>query len=279
MAGTVRSRRLGAELRRLRERADLAADAVAKEMGFSRPKLSRIELGEVRVSQNDIKALLHLYGVNDAEEREAFIEAAREARRPGWWQAYQDTLPREYADFIALEADASEIKNFEPILIPGLLQTETYTRAAILANPAILPPADVDALVKVRRERQAILEREQPPRLWAIIGESAIRQTVGGAAVMRDQLRRLEELTEKQHVVIQVLPHTAGAHAGLNGAFVVFSFVREHDIVCVENMTGTLYMDQAGERQGYNQAFDHLRAAALNPADSLAFIRRAAQEL
>jgi transcriptional regulator with XRE-family HTH domain len=278
MLDTVRSRRLGAELRELREKTRLSSEAVAKEMGFSRPKLSRIESGEVRVSQNDLKALLHLYGVDDRARVETFVEAAREARKPGWWQAYQNALPREYADFVALEADADTIRNWEPILIPGLLQTEPYTRAAILANPAILPPADIEALVKVRRERQAIVVRERPPRLWAIIGESALRQTVGGAVVMREQLLWLEELTENQHVMIQVLPHSAGAHAGLNGAFVVLGFPRSPAIVCVENMTGTLYMDLPGERQAYGEAFDHLRAAALNPADSLALIQRVAVE-
>lgn len=279
MAGTIRSRRLGADLRRLREKARLSAEAAAKEMGFSRPKLSRIESGEVRVSQNDLKALLHLYGVDDEQRRENLIETAREARKPGWWQAYQDALPREYKDFIALEAVASEIKNFEPILIPGLLQTEAYTRAVILANPAILPPADIDSLIKARSERQLVLEGDQPPRFWAIIGESAIRQSVGGPAVMSEQLRKLEKLTSNQRVIMQVLPHTVGAHAGLNGAFVMFGFPRDPDIVCVENMTGTLYMDQPGECQGYREAFDHLRAAALNPADSLAFIQEAAREI
>jgi transcriptional regulator with XRE-family HTH domain len=279
MASTFRSRRLGADLRELRERAQLGSEVVAREMGFSRPKLTRIEQGEVRVALNDLKALLHLYGVDDEERRNAFIAASREAHKRGWWQAYQDTLPRTYTDFVALEADATEIKNFQPILIPGLLQTEAYARAVIQANPAILPPADVDDLVKVLRERQAILERDRPPRLWAIIGESAIWQLIGGTSVMREQLAQLEVFTERPHVVLQVLSHSAGAHAGLAGAFVLFALPRDPDVVSVENMSGTLYMDRPGERQGYSDAFDHLRATALNPADSLALIRRVAQEM
>ncbi|MDT0347285.1 helix-turn-helix domain-containing protein [Streptomyces litchfieldiae] len=282
MASTFRSRRLGADLRRLREEAALSSEFVANEMGFSRPKLNRIECGEVRVAQNDLKALLKLYGVDDEASVGAFIVSAREAKRPGWWQAFQDTIPRTYADYIALEAAATEIKNWEPTIVPGLLQTEAYARAVIHANPAILSPADVDDLVKVLHERQVVLDREppeQPPRLWAVIGESAIRQTVGGVKVMREQLTHLGELTERQHIVLQVLPHTAGAHAGLTGAFVVFGLPRDPDVVSVENMTGTLYMDQPGERRGYNDAFDHLRATALNPADSLALIQRAAKEM
>ncbi|MDT0270680.1 helix-turn-helix transcriptional regulator [Streptomyces sp. DSM 44915] len=282
MASTFRSRRLGADLRNLRDSAKFSSEWVAQEMGFSRPKLNRIEGGEVRVSQNDLKALLHLYKVEDERVINAYLVEAREAFKPGWWRAYQDAIPRSYADFITLEAQATEIKNWEPILIPGLLQTETYTRAVIQANPAILPPTDMDELVKVLRERQAILRRElpdQPPRLWAIVGESAVRQAVGGVEVMRAQLTHLGELTEHPHIVLQVLPHGAGAHAGLTGAFVVFGLPRNPDVVSVENMTGTLYMDQPGERQSYSDAFDHLRAAALNPADSLALIQRAAKEM
>jgi transcriptional regulator with XRE-family HTH domain len=281
MPSTVRSRRLGADLRKLREGASLSAEAVAKDMGFSRPKLNRIETGEVRVSQNDLKALLRAYGVQDAAQQEPYLAAAREARSAGWWQAYQDALPREYADYIALEATAAVIKSSQPILVPGLLQTEAYTRAVIHANPSITPPADIESLIKIRRERQTILERDDPPRSWFIIGESAIRQTVGGADVMRQQLHRLEQLTDSQHVMIQVLPHSAGAHAGLNGPFVIFGFAgeRDPDIVCLENLTGTLYLEQPGELAGYGAAFDHLRASALNPADSLALIQQVAKEL
>ncbi|MDT0318422.1 helix-turn-helix transcriptional regulator [Streptomyces sp. DSM 44918] len=279
MASTFRSRRLGADLRELREKSGIGSEAVAEEMGFSRPKLSRIEGGEVRVSKNDLKALLHLYGVDDKARQEAFFQAAREAHKHGWWRAYQDTLPRTYSEYISLEADAVEIKNFEPILIPGLLQTEAYTRAVIHTNPAVLPPADIDERVKVIRERQTVLERKSPARLWAVIGESAIRQTVGGVNVMREQLTHLSGMTAYQHIVIQVLPHTAGAHAGLTGAFVVFGLPQDPSVVCVENMTGTLYMDSPGERQSYGDAFDHLRAAALNPADSFALIQRVAEEM
>jgi transcriptional regulator with XRE-family HTH domain len=279
MASTFRSRRLGAELRDIRDRSGISSDAVAREMGFSRPKLTRIEQGEVKVSKNDLKALLHLYGVDDSERVNHYVEAARDAHKSGWWKAYQDALPRSYTDFISLETDATEIKNFEPVLIPGLLQTEAYMRAVIQANPAILPPADIDERVKVLRERQAVLEREQPPRVWAIIGESAIRQAIGGARVMRDQFARLELLADYPNVVVQVLPHSAGAHAGLNGAFVIFGLPRDPDVVSVENMTGTLYMERPGERRSYGEAFDHLRAAALSPADSLALIRRVAGDM
>ncbi|MEW1546926.1 helix-turn-helix domain-containing protein [Streptomyces tsukubensis] len=281
MASTVRSRRLGADLRKLREAKNLKAEAVAHDMGFSRPKLSRIESGENKVSLNDLRALLQLYGVNEPGQVDHFVAAAREARKPGWWQRHSDSLPREYLDFIELEASAREIRTFQPILIPGLLQTPAYARAVIEANPAILPPADIESLVKIKQGRQKNLSGDEPPRLWAIIGESAIRQTVGGTAVMLEQLRHLEQAVVVPHVTIQVLPHSAGAHAGLTGGFVVFSFPseRETDIVCVETQTGTLYMDEPGERTAYGEIFDHLRAAAKNPADSLDLIQEVMKEI
>ncbi|MFI1888284.1 Scr1 family TA system antitoxin-like transcriptional regulator [Streptomyces jumonjinensis] len=282
MASTIRSRRLGSELRKLRESLKLKDDAVARAMGFSRSKLNRIELGENKVAPNDLKALLDHYDVTEPAQREHFMAAAKEARKPaGWWQRYQDSLPREYADFIELEATSSAIQTFQPNLIPGLLQTPAYMRAVIGANPAILPPADIEGLVKIKQDRQGRLTADEPPRLWAIIGESAVRQTVGGCVVMLEQLQHLEQMTTAPHVTIQVLPHSAGAHAGLTGGFVTFSFPseREPDIVCVETQTGTLYMDEPGERSAYGEIFDHLRAAAKNPADSMDLIHQVMKEI
>ncbi|MFF3555393.1 helix-turn-helix domain-containing protein [Streptomyces tsukubensis] len=281
MPYTIRGFRLGTDLRKLREEKGLTADGVAREMGFSRPKLSRIETGENKVSPNDLKALLHMYGVDDPDEVKAYLIRAKEAHKPGWWQRHSDSLPREYVDFIGLEATASAIQTFQPNLIPGLLQTPAYARSVIEANPAILPPADIDGLVKIKQSRQEKLAGDEPPRLWAIVGESSIRQRVGGFAVMLEQLQHLEQMATVPHVTIQVLPYRAGAHAGLTGGFVIFSFPseREPDIVCVETQTGTLYMDEPGERSAYGEIFDHLRASAENPADSLNLIHEVMDQM
>ncbi|MEU2869802.1 helix-turn-helix transcriptional regulator [Streptomyces olivoreticuli] len=280
MGQTIRSRRLGADLRQLRRKATLTADQVAEELGFSQSKISRIESGEVRVSRTDLKAMLALYGVTDEAQVAAFVEAAKEARTQGWWIAYEDALPREYRDFIGLEGQANSIRTFEGMIIPGLVQTPDYVRHIITAGPAVLPPGHVDSLIKVRMERQTILEREHPPKLWIIVTEGAIRQEVGGCKVMIAQLQHLGQLTERSNITLQVLPFSAGAHAGVQSSFVLFSFPEnDPSIACVANLTGTLFMDQPGQLEAFSGAFDNLRASALSPADSLTLIESVIKEL
>ncbi|MFI1592002.1 helix-turn-helix domain-containing protein [Streptomyces halstedii] len=269
MGQTIRSRRLGSDLRQLRRKADLTAEAVGTELGFSQSKMSRIESGDVRVSRTDLKALLALYEVTDEKQIAAFLDAAKDAKSRGWWIAYEDALPREYRDFIALEGTAAGIRTFQGLIMPGLMQTPDYTRHIITAGPAVLPPGHVDSLIKVRMERQSILDGEQPPKMWAIVTEGALRQAVGGYTVMLDQLHHLTRLTERSNITLQVLPFEAGAHAGVQSSFVLFDFPVDPSIACVENLTGTLFMDQPGQLDAHSDAFDNLRASALSPAESL----------
>lgn len=269
MGQTIRSRRLGSDLRQLRRRADLTAEAVGDELGFSQSKMSRIESGEVRVSRTDLKALLALYKVTDEKQVTAYLNAAKNAKSRGWWIAYEDALPREYRDFIALEGTATSIRTFQGLIVPGLMQTPDYTRHVITAGPAIFPPGHADSLIQVRMERQSILEAEQPPKIWAIVTEGALRQVIGGHAVMIDQLHHLTRLTERSNITLQVLPFDAGAHAGVQSSFVLFDFAIDPSVACVENLTGTLFMEQPGQLDAYSDAFDNLRASALSPADSL----------
>jgi transcriptional regulator with XRE-family HTH domain len=281
MGQTIRSRRLGSDLRQLRRKVNLTADAVAAELGFSQSKVSRIESGDVRVSRTDLKALLGLYGVTDPEQVESFVETAKNARTQGWWIAYEDALPREYADFIALEATASSIRTFEGMAIPGLAQIPEYTRHIITASPAVLTPGEVDALIKVRADRQKVLtDSQHPPKLWMILTEGAIRQQVGGPRVMVPQLNHLVKLTELPHVTLQVLPFSAGAHAGVLSSFLLFDFPgADPSIAYVENLTGTLFMDKPGQVEAFTGAFDNLRATALSPADSVVLIENVRAEL
>lgn len=269
MGQTIRSRRLGSDLRQLRRKANLTAEAVGTELGFSQSKMSRIESGDVRVSRTDLKALLALYNVTDEKQITAFVEAAKDAKSRGWWIAYEDALPREYRDFIALEGSADGIRTFQGLIVPGLMQTPDYTRHVITAGPAVLPPGHVDSLITVRMERQSILDRDKPPKIWAIMTEGTLRQVVGGYAVMLDQLNHLVRLTERSNITLQVLPFEAGAHAGVQSSFVLFDFPTDPSIACVENLTGTLFMDRPGQLDAHTDAFDNLRASALSPADSL----------
>lgn len=279
MGQTIRSRRLGADLRQLRRKANLTAEAVGTELGFSQSKISRIEKGEVRVSRTDLKALLALYGVTDEAQINTFIDAAKDAKSQGWWIAYEDALPREYRDFIALEGSASKIRTFEGMVVPGLVQTAEYIKHVITAGPEVLPPGHVDSLIKVRVERQTILDQDSPPKFWIIVSEGALRQLVGGRDVMVDQLQHLSDLTERSYITLQVLPFKAGAHAGIQSSFVLFDFPTDPSIACVANLTGTLFMDQEGQVGAFAGAFDNLRAAALSPAESLTLINQIAREL
>ncbi|GGW15172.1 helix-turn-helix domain-containing protein [Streptomyces capoamus] len=279
MGQTIRSRRLGSDLRQLRNKAQLTALQVGNELGFSQAKVSRIEKGEVRVARTDLKAMLALYGITDDDQVSAFIEAAKDAKSQGWWIAYEDALPREYRDYIALEGTAASIRTFEGMIVPGLMQTPEYMQSIITAGPAVLPPGHVDSLIKVRQERQTILDDEHPPKLWAIVAEGAIRQAVGGYGVMLDQLHHMARLTERSNITLQVLPFEAGAHAGVQSSFVLFDFPTDPSIACVANLTGTLFMDQPGQLEAFSDAFDNLRASALSPADSLTRIHDVIEDM
>ncbi|MFJ9629004.1 helix-turn-helix domain-containing protein [Streptomyces sp. NPDC101175] len=280
MGQTIRSRRLGSDLRQLRNKAQLTALQVGNELGFSQAKVSRIEKGEVRVARTDLKAMLALYGITDDAQVSAFIEAAKDAKSQGWWIAYEDALPREYRDYIALEGTATSMRTFEDMIVPGLMQTPAYMEQIITAGPAVLPAGHVDSLIKVRQERQTIFDNEPPPKLWAIVAEGAIRQVVGGYNVMLDQLDHMAKLTERSNITLQVLPFEAGAHAGVQSSFVLFDFPgTDPSIACVANLTGTLFMDQPGQLEAFSDAFDNLRASALSPADSLTRIHTVMAEM
>lgn len=277
---TVRRRMLGAELRRLREAADFTLDDAGRALERSLSTVSRIENGRNAVRGVDVRLMLDAYGVTDERKRESLIALARDGRKKGWWQTYSELLSAASSDLISLEDDAAEIRTFEMGLVPGLLQTEDYARA-VLSGRLSATEDEVERLVGVRMARQAVLtRRERPLRLWAILGEAALRQRVGGPEVMRAQLHRLAEASALPNVTLQVLPFTAGAHPGIDGPFVILEFPEpaDIDVVLLENMTSSLYLEQEPEVARYARAFEHLRADALSRADSRALIGRLAGE-
>jgi Predicted transcriptional regulators len=278
---TVRRRRLGSELRRLREAAGLSLEDVGEHMECHKATISRLELGRSGARPRDLREILALYGVTDADTVAAYLEMSRNGRRPGWWQAFEDTLPSAYNDFIALEAEANYIRAFQPILVPGLLQTAGYARAVTRANPAIIGEDLLDQLVKVRSERQALLDRDNPTRFWGIIGEAALRTPVGGPEVMAAQLDHLIDLSMRPNVALQVLPFAAGEHAGLSGPFLLMNFPlpRASQVVFLENLTSSLYLEKPEEIVGYTMAFDALRSSALEPKESIATIEAIRNDL
>jgi hypothetical protein len=224
--------------------------------------------------------LLELYGVT-GPERDGLIQLTREARQAGWWHSFRDVLPNPYEVYIGLEAGAASISNFEPVVVPGLLQTADYAREIFRNGPIELNPDEVERLVEVRFARQEILVRDDRPRLWAVIDEAVIHRVVGSAEVMREQLRHLVNAAQKGKTTIQVMPYRAGAHAGTIGAFVILDFLEATDpaVVYVETLAGDIYLEERSDVDRYTLAFDRLVAAALHPDDSLQLIERVTNSL
>ena len=274
---TLRARRLALELLRRREAAGLTREEAARQLEWSTSTIFRIETGRSRPQPGNVRVLLELYGVS-GPERDGLIRLAREARQPGWWHSFRDVLPNPYEVFIGLEAGAASIRNFEPIVVPGLLQTEEYARQTLRNGPGELDRDDIERLVQVRMERQRILGREDRPRLWAVIDEAVIRRVVGSPEVMREQLRHVIECAEQGKTTLQAVPYSAGAHAGTTGPFVIIDFPEPTDpaVVYVETLAGDLYFEERADVDRYTLAFDRLLAAALHPDDSVRLVQQAA---
>lgn len=276
----VRRRKLGEELRRLRLGAGLTSREAARLVGWHQSKVSRIETGRSGVTHADVVRLLDAYGIGDTRLRtvlEALAGAgpgAPERGGAGWWHAYRAVIPQQYRDFISLEAEACGARTLETSVVPGLLQTPDYARAVTRAALEGLPEVTVDALVEVRLARQEVLRGAAPLRLEAVLDEAVLRRQVGGAAVMRRQLRALAEVARLCHVRLQVLPFAMGGYVGLSGSFVIFSFpnISDLDVVVLDHMTRSLYLERSEDLQAYGAAFRTMQAHALTPEDSLDLI-------
>jgi transcriptional regulator with XRE-family HTH domain len=274
---TVRRRRLSGELRRLRDQAQLTIDDVAEKLSCSASKISRIETGHVGVTPRDTRDMLKLYGV-EPDQLEDLVQLAKEARRKGWWHSYNEVFT---GAFVGLEAETSSLRAYQALLVPGLLQTEDYMRAVIRAARPDATEAQVTKRVKARLARQRLLTDIDPPRYWAVIDEAVLCRTVGGPKVMHAQLNFLISRASLPHVTIQVLPFSAGAHAGMEGPFLILGFPEQADpdVVYVDNTTAGIYLEEPAEILRYTLMFDHLRAAALAPDDTLTRIAAAAARL
>jgi transcriptional regulator with XRE-family HTH domain len=274
---TLRGRRLAVELMRRREASGLSREEAARRLEWSTSTIFRIETGRNRPQPGNVRVLLDLYGVTGSE-RDGLIQLAREARQPGWWHSFRDVLPNPYEVYIGLEGGAASIRNFEPVVVPGLLQTEEYARAMFKGGPRELDRDDIERRVEVRLARQQILTRDDRPRLWAVIDEAVIHRLVGDPAVMRAQLGHLIDTAEQGKTTLQVVPYRAGAHAGTTGPFVILDFPEptDHSVVYVETLAGDIYLEERADVNRYTIAFDRLLAAALHPDDSVRLIQQAA---
>ncbi|GAA4513688.1 helix-turn-helix transcriptional regulator [Actinoallomurus oryzae] len=269
---TVRRRRLARELRRLREAAGLTADEATRRLEWATGKVNKLERAQaVRPRVTDIRAMLDVYGVTEDTQREALLDLTREARRRGWWTAY-GPLTDTYTEF---ESEARMISTFELSVIPGLLQTPAYARA--LQRGWLVRDEEIDRLVELRMRRQKLLTYDDPPRLWAIIDESAVKRSFGSEETKREQLQRLIDTARLDHVDIQILPTAAGFHPGLSGSFVILDYDQDPSLVYREISPSSVYLegpDQVAERR---RVFEHLSALALGPEESIARLRRLAE--
>lgn len=269
---TVRSRRLRYELRRLRERASLTYDQVAEELGWSASKMYRIENDKVGVIVRDVRRMLNLYGVGAGEQREALLTLARDkGRDEGWWHRYGDVLPEWFQVYVSLESEADSLREYESELVPGIVQTEEYARAIMHTLPNKGPGDEAERAIEARMARQEALTRnEQPVSLWAVLNEAVPRRLVGGEKVTGRQLAHLVEMAKLPNIAIQVLPFSAGAHAGMRNAFHLLRFPESTDrqVVYVETQTGSLYLERQDEIDRYTRMFDYLRAKALGVEES-----------
>jgi transcriptional regulator with XRE-family HTH domain len=274
---TVRGRRLIRELERLRASNDLTMVAAAQRLGWSLSKLYRLESGRSRVTTDDLVDMLDLYGVSSSD-REPLVQLGRDARRRGWWTAYNDIYT---GSFISMEAEAASIR-ISAHVIPGILQTPGYALEVIKRTRPTISDQEAERRVAARTARQdALFSREQPPQVHAILDEAVLRRQVGGPAVTVEQLSAVAETSTWPNVTVQVLPFAAGANAGMDGHFTILAFDAPEDppVAYVEGLMGDVYVEAAEGVERFSLAWTCLAAQALDPAVSAKMIGTLVKEL
>ncbi|MEN3361823.1 MAG: hypothetical protein V7637_5805 [Mycobacteriales bacterium] len=243
---TIYRRRLRSELRKAREAAGYAQRDVAAAMDWSLSKLLRIETGAVSITTNDLKALLAHYHITDPPRVLTLLDLARAARERSPFSAYKELGSPEFIAHMAYESAASVIRSFQPLVVPGLLQTEEYARE-VIAEVRGPDKKIIDRLVDLRMDRQELLERENPPSLHFMMDEAVINRAVGGPDAMRRQLRRIKEVGELPNVTVRILPFSAGLYPRLRVAYVLFEFPEpeNEDVLSIENPQGDMVVREA----------------------------------
>jgi len=270
---------MAAQLRELRTESGLTQEDVSGRTGIDRSTLYRLEGAQQRPQKSTLIQLLDLYRVEEPRRGE-LLTLLREAGQRGWLQQYRSELPEVYSDYIGFEDEARSISNYESLFVPGLLQTEDYARALLNGTLPYVTSEEIENRITARIARQALLDREEPPRLWTIMDEAAVRRVAGGRAVMRAQLDRLREAASRPNITLQVIPFEAGSHPGMDGAFVVLDFPDPADqsIVYTESAAGGLFLEEEVEIRRYKLMFEHLRAAALRPDETVSLLAAIATE-
>ncbi|MFI6462749.1 helix-turn-helix domain-containing protein [Streptomyces sp. NPDC050528] len=271
---TVRSRRLGTALKQYRQAAKFDQPQAADLIASSQARISRVESGHATPRVIEVRLLLDAYGVKDPEVRVKLEELAKNSKNRGWWLEHAAHLRPDYVDHIALEDDATYIREWQPVMVPGLLQTPAYAEAAIASGPHYIDPDRVDQLVKVRVGRQTKIE-DGGASYTAILSEAVIVHPLVSVELHREQLSAILEIGKRKNVTVQVLPFSAGVLVGYTSAFSSFSFDEEPTVeaVTMDNLRGTSVLEGAEDLAAYANAYDLLRSSALAPDASMKLIR------
>lgn len=253
---------------------------MATALGWSESKLSRIETAHTGISEADLDRLLTAYDVR-AADCDRLRELAQRGRARAWWTPYRSSVPDPYDEYVALEAEAVAICEWEAQVVPGLLQTDEYARAVIEVGADIGDAAIVQRRLALRMARQAVLTRNPPPVLQLVVDEAVLHREVGGRNVLCRQLGRLVEASHRPGLELLVLPFSAGAHAGQTESFMVLEFAEgtRAPVVHIEGLTGGLFRVTAGEVEVYQDALDDLRERALSPEESRTVIAEREESL
>jgi Domain of unknown function (DUF5753)/Helix-turn-helix domain len=265
---------LGAHLRRLREAQGISREDAGWKIRSSESKISRMELGRVSFKERDVADLLTFYGLEDTDERTRLMTLARDANTPGWWHRYGDVLPSWFQSYVGLEAAATQIRTYEVQFVPGLLQTRDYARAVVVLGHWRASPDEIEHRVDLRMARQQILHRPDPPQIWVVIDESALRRPVGGPEVMREQIQVLIDAARQPNIRVQVIPFDAGGHAAAGGSFSILRFPDPElpDVVYIEQLTSAVYLDKRDDVDQYASAMEILCVKAAPPASTFAVL-------
>lgn len=277
---------LGSRLRRLREGHGITCEAAGEVIRASASKISRLEHGRVSMKQRDLADLLTLYGVTGEAERANVLRLAREAARPGWWHQYGEVLPGWFEFYMGLEAAASRIRIYEVQFVPGLLQTPEYARAVIRGGHPAAPEDEITRRVSLRMKRQQILSRPEgaelpPPKLWAVVDETALRRRLGGPGVMEAQLERLIELASEPNIALYVVPLQSGYHAAAAGSFSILRFAPPElpDVVYLEQLTSAQYLDKRRDVDLYSAVMDQMCVQAERRVPTRELLARMLEQL
>jgi transcriptional regulator with XRE-family HTH domain len=278
----VQRRRLRTELRRARSGSGLTQEQVSNAMDWSLSKVIRIETGAVGISTNDLRALLDLYEIHDRDRMDELVELARASRQSSWSSKYRGDISSHYLQYIEYEEAASILRSYEPLVIPGLLQTEEYAATIMREHAEPGTPAElIRSRIEIRQRRQQLLEQAAPPTLIFVLDESAIQRLIGERNVAGDQIARLLDLANRPNITIEVIPFSAGLHRGMLQSFIILEFPdpEDSDVLFLETSRDMIFSaDEVGDVVGYREVFERLRGISLGPAGTLAYLTRLSRQ-